>query len=103
MLYNELNLQKIGGAGSSSILKTTEFITLDENSKLKIVAGPDMPEPLMYHSAAWISATKVEASKISKIYFKGSNLESSTCSKLIKLSNLIENLKDINRFWARLG
>ena len=49
----------LGGAGSSSILKTTEFITLDAMSHLRIVPGPDMLEPLMYHSAAWISATQV--------------------------------------------
>lgn len=49
----------LGGAGSTNILKTTEFITLDEMSRLQIVPGPDMLEPLMYHSAAWISTTQV--------------------------------------------
>jgi len=49
----------LGGAGSTSVLQSTEMINVDETKQLKVVSGPDLPEPLMGLSAAWISATQV--------------------------------------------
>jgi hypothetical protein len=49
----------LGGSGSTSVLQSTEMITVDEMKQLKVVSGPNLPEPLMDLSAAWISATQV--------------------------------------------
>ena len=49
----------LGGAGSTSVLQSTEMISVDETKELNVVSGPDLPEPLMDLSAAWISATQV--------------------------------------------
>jgi hypothetical protein len=48
----------LGGAGSTNILKSTEFITAIDN-KLFIRPGPDMDEPLMGHCAAVVTNSQV--------------------------------------------
>ena len=49
----------LGGADQSTILKSTEFILMAENTIKMVRPGPNMPEPLMSHCAAWVSATQV--------------------------------------------
>jgi len=48
----------LGGAGSTNVLKSTEFITAKDN-KLFIRPGPDMDEPLMGHCAAVVTNSQV--------------------------------------------
>ena len=45
----------LGGAGSTSVLKSTELIEANGNTISKISGGPDMVEPLMGHCAALIT------------------------------------------------
>ena len=52
-------LWMLGGAGSSSVLKSTEFIQTTESGISSILAGPDLPEPLMGHCAAVLSTVQV--------------------------------------------
>jgi hypothetical protein len=49
----------LGGANPSQILQTTEFLVMSENAIQSVSPGPDMLEPLMSHSAAWITPTQV--------------------------------------------
>ena len=49
----------LGGADGSQILQTTEFLIISENVIQSVRPGPDMLEPLMGHSAAWIIPTQV--------------------------------------------
>jgi hypothetical protein len=48
----------LGGADQSTILKSTEFVIMAKNIISLVRPGPDMPEPLMSHCAAWVSATQ---------------------------------------------
>jgi len=49
----------LGGADQSTILQSTEFIIMADNTIKMVRPGPNMPEPLMNHCAAWVSATQV--------------------------------------------
>ena len=49
----------LGGAGSSSMLKSTEFIQVSETGIEKIYPGPDMIEPLLGHCAALVTLNQV--------------------------------------------
>ena len=49
----------LGGAGSSSILASTEIVEISDSGIAKISAGPDLPEPLMGHCAAMLTVTQV--------------------------------------------
>ena len=49
----------LGGAGSSRVLASTEFIAADESQITQITAGPDLPKPLMGLCAAMLSDTEV--------------------------------------------
>ena len=49
----------LGGAGESEALQTTEFVTISETGISSVTQGPLMPEPLMSHSAAWVTPTQV--------------------------------------------
>ena len=49
----------LGGAGSSIILQSTEFIEASEGQIVNVASGPDMPEPLMGHCAAVVSDSQV--------------------------------------------
>ena len=45
----------LGGAGSTSVLKTTEFIESTDNIISKVSGGPDMIESMMGHCAALVT------------------------------------------------
>jgi hypothetical protein len=49
----------LGGAGTDSVLQTTEIIQAFDNSIVSIRPGPKMVEPLMGHCAAVLSASQV--------------------------------------------
>jgi hypothetical protein len=49
----------LGGAGSTDILKSTEFIMVTNDKMLSIRPGPDMVEPLMGHCAAVVTNSQV--------------------------------------------
>jgi hypothetical protein len=49
----------LGGAGSSNVLQSTEFIEILDNNISKITAGPDLQEPLMGHCVALASTSEV--------------------------------------------
>ena len=49
----------LGGAGSSSVLKSTEFVSIGDNGISSVIEGPALPEPLMGHCAATLTVTQV--------------------------------------------
>ena len=49
----------LGGAGTDSVLRTTEIIQAFDNSIVSIIPGPNMVEPLMGHCAAVLSTSQV--------------------------------------------
>ena len=49
----------IGGAGSTAVLQTTEFVEILDNEISKIIPGPILPEPLMGHCVATVSSSQV--------------------------------------------
>jgi hypothetical protein len=49
----------LGGAGETAVLRTTELLTFSQGAITQVEAGPEMPEPLMNHCAAWVTPTQV--------------------------------------------
>ena len=49
----------LGGAGSTDVLQTTEYISVSDSGISKILPGPNLQEPLMGHCAAVVSASQI--------------------------------------------
>lgn len=49
----------LGGAGSTNVLKSTEFIVAVNDGIVSVRPGPDMLEPLMGHCAAVVGSSQV--------------------------------------------